>query len=203
MKRRVKKTLAAEVSQTLRTIPVAVCGIICSYVLPPPMKQKTAFLQTHWSKEKLTKFERRCDYVEASWIYRFVWTRRSALTKAIIADDLCSFLALCRVDNASEKEIHGWLKRACFCGAEEIATYLLKRIQRMTPATGADEYDYLLAYISVSWNTAWTTHYATKIAAAGRPLPNSVYSWSSSETLDKLRGMFPKDETFPQTPFIL
>jgi hypothetical protein len=82
------------------------------------------------------------------------------------------------------------LVRACLCGSENIANFLLKGLHA---SYTDEEYRYLLGYVSASPNETLAKTIAEQIAKEGLEMPDNITSLAASYgVIDEIKEIFRK-----------
>jgi hypothetical protein len=154
---------------------------------------------------------------KVAWLKKRWKGEHSLVTEVMspmIAFDLTPvFYAAIIIDNLEyfkkhyhEKQAYDNLQRACLCGSQKIAEFLLDKL-KIDYSSSDPEYDFILGYVAASiavsvsasgdttfsGNTTWLKKIATILANAEKKVPGSIYGLG---THDKILDII--DDIFDQ-----
>ncbi len=140
--------------------------------------KKMGWLQKKWTNAK--------DGRVARLICPIVLHKTTPVNISIIADNLEYFEK--NYKDQYENSLDKALARACLCGSQKIAEFLLEKLHAnfMT-----ENYEYVFGYASASMNNEWVEKIATTMAAANKDMPKSIFIVGNDiKTIDKIRKIF-------------
>jgi len=145
--------------------------------------KKMGWLQKKWTKAK--------DSRVARLICPIVLHNTTPINISIITDNLEYFEK--NYQDQYENNLDKALARACLCGSQKIAEFLLEKLH----ANFTNEnYEYAFGYASASMNDEWVDEIATAMAAANKDMPKSVFVVGNDiKTIDKIRKIFKEKDS--------
>lgn len=136
-----------------------------------------------WLKKRWIKIG---DSEETRLMRPIILKQPNILNNALIDDELDYFKA--HYEKVYKDRPEQALARACLCGSEQVADFLL--LDLLKSSYTDEKYPYLLNYICASSNLEWAKTVTKEMQQKGLVMPKHICRFANYETADIIRKIF-------------